>query len=99
MRASAVGRSEFNDRCWHIRVALCQYCVQGSTSLASVALQFKTTWLQLWAVNNQPILEEDGSVDHRRWLSPTDPDTFVSGDQRLIVVGPVYRSNPQPLNP
>lgn len=43
--------------CWGINVALCQYCVPGSATLRSVALEFQTSWLQLWGVNSQPITE------------------------------------------
>ena len=40
-----------NSRCFRIPVARCQYCTVQGDSLKSLAVAFKTSWLQLWAAN------------------------------------------------
>ena len=41
-----------NTRCFVVPVARCQYCTLEGDSLHSLAVDFKTSWLQLWAANS-----------------------------------------------
>jgi hypothetical protein len=41
-----------NTRCFVVPVVRCQYCTVEGDSLASLAIDYKTSWLQLWAANS-----------------------------------------------
>ena len=51
---TARGKSSLasNTRCFVVPVARCQYCTLEGDSLHSLAVDFKTSWLQLWAANS-----------------------------------------------
>jgi len=76
-------------RCVHITVPKCKYCVQGGDTLHSINKRFGlgTSWLQLWNSNGMPEIDPHP-------LSPAtpfgDPDAISNG-YSVINLGPQYR--------
>mmetsp|Transcript_47165 Transcript_47165/g.111202 ORF Transcript_47165/g.111202 Transcript_47165/m.111202 type:complete len:573 (-) Transcript_47165:126-1844(-) len=54
MEATMAASPTANRRCFVIAVARCRYCAAQGDTLGSIARQFHTTWLQLWAANDSP---------------------------------------------
>jgi hypothetical protein len=76
-----------NTRCFVVPVQRCQYCTLEGDSLHSLAVDFRTSWLQLWAANAGPSFESDDDESY-----PINP-AHVNAGTRLSL-GPVYHVKP-----
>ena len=66
-----------------VPVMRCQYCTVPGDSLHSLAVDYQTSWLQLWAANAGPLFESDTASNY-----PVNPAHLPPGVR--LSLGPVY---------
>lgn len=69
---SVHGELEAEVRCYHFKVGKCKYCAKPGETLASIAGDYGTDWLQLYGANTQIEDPDDLSAHHHPLnLGPT----------------------------
>ena len=86
MCLTAKGGQSHNTRCFVLPVSRCQYCTIEGDSLQSLAVDFKTSWLQLYTANSASVEAFDDQNKAKDY--PLNPAHLVAGTR--VTLGPLY---------